>query len=323
MTGSTMVATLLLASCCVAAMGYAIQRGGTCAVAAVDEWLHTRRAHRLAAMLEASLWVAGGLVLAQLLGLAGSMPAAEPVDRWTLLGAALLGLGAWLNGACAFGTIARLGSGDWAYALTPLGFYLGCLMAQASGLRPAATAADADPPVLQAAVVLAPLFVVYAGWRLWRALRGGVLRRLGERLWAPHAATIVIGVTFVVSWLAAGRWAYTDLLADLAQGMAGDARGRIGLLLALAGGALLGGWSAGRWRAVPPAPAACARCLAGGALMGWGSLAIPGSNDGLILIGLPLLQPHAWLALATMGATIALALTLQRAWAARRAGATA
>ena len=37
----------------------------------------------------------------------------------------LLGLGAVLNQACVFGTVARLGSGEWAYAATPLGFYLG------------------------------------------------------------------------------------------------------------------------------------------------------------------------------------------------------
>ena len=33
------------------------------------------------------------------------------------------------------------------------------------------------------------------------------------------AATIVIGITFVVTLLLAGPWAYTDVLAMLAQGM--------------------------------------------------------------------------------------------------------
>jgi toxin CptA len=41
--------------------------------------------------------------------------------------------------------------------------------------------------------------------------------------------------------------------------------------------------------------------------MGWGTLLIPGGNDGLILIGMPLLWPYAWLAFATMCATIAAA----------------
>ena len=43
-------------------MGFAIQRGATCTVAAVDEVLGTRSIRRLAAMVEASVWVTGGLL---------------------------------------------------------------------------------------------------------------------------------------------------------------------------------------------------------------------------------------------------------------------
>jgi len=46
--------------------------------------------------------------------------------------------------------------------------------------------------------------------------------------------------------------------------------------------------------------------------MAWGSLLIPGSNDGLILVGMPLLWPYAWLAFGTMCVTIAAALWLRR-----------
>jgi hypothetical protein len=37
----------------------------------------------------------------------------------------------------------------------------------------------------------------------------------------------------------------------------------------------------------------------------------------LILIGMPLFSPHAWLAFASMALAIAAALLLQRAWVAR------
>ena len=50
-----MTAVWLVAILSVGLMGFAIQRGGTCMVAAVDELLSQRRAHRLTAMLEASL----------------------------------------------------------------------------------------------------------------------------------------------------------------------------------------------------------------------------------------------------------------------------
>jgi toxin CptA len=50
--------------------------------------------------------------------------------------------------------------------------------------------------------------------------------------------------------------------------------------------------------------------------MGWGTLLIPGGNDGLILVGLPLAWPYAWAAFATMVATIAGAMLAARRLAA-------
>jgi toxin CptA len=333
-------AAVAVAVLCAGLMGYAIQRGATCTVAAVDELLSKRRANRLVAMGEASLWVAGGLALASVLHVLPAMPAAYSVSAWTFVGGALLGFGAWVNKACVFGAIARFGSGEWSYVATPLGFYAGCLT-----VGPLFTAAAADKlaessPVLRWSGVVATLFVLFASWRVLPPLfalgrphgparadagagkgrapsvaaRG---RSLAARVWAPHAATGVIGVTFVVILLLVGAWAYTDVLAQLARGNTM----RLGLgvlcLLALYVGALLGGWTAGRLRHTPPGFATVARCFAGGMLMAWGTLLIPGSNDGLILIGMPLLWPYAWLAFATMCVTIGVAQV-----AARSRGAT-
>ena len=103
-----------------------------------------------------------------------------------------------------------------------------------------------------------------------------------------------------------------DLLADLAHGVADELWWRGLLFAALLAGSLAGGWTGRRWQHGPVDAAAVLRCLVGGLLMGWGSLLIPGSNDGLILVGLPLAQPHAWLAFSTMCATIAVAMWGQR-----------
>jgi toxin CptA len=138
---------------------------------------------------------------------------------------------------------------------------------------------------------------------------------LRQKIWAPHAATVVIGVSFVITLLLAGRWAYTDVLADLARAM--DA-GSVSLLLpillltALYVGALIGGLTAGRWQSTRVSVGQVLRCFAGGVVMGWGSLLIPGSNDGLILIGIPLLRPYAWLAFASMFGAITAAMLIHR-----------
>jgi Sulphur transport len=311
----------LVAAACAGVMGYAIQRGATCTVAAVDEVLSRGSANRLTSLLEASLWVAGGLLVAQALGMLPAMPAGHALSGWTVAGGTLLGLGAWVNRACVFGAIARFGSGEWTYAVTPLGYYVGCLTVGAVFAPPAHAPLPQGSPVLQAPAWAAVAFLVYAAGRIAWPLRREGWRGLAARVWAPHAATIVIGIAFVAMLLlVGGSWAYTDVLAELARGMAGSLPARIVLLLALLLGAVAGGWTAGRLRSTRVVPVQLLRCFSGGVLMAWGSLLIPGSNDGLILVGMPLLWPYAWVAFGTMCVVIALA---QRLGSQRDAPATA
>ena len=67
-------------------VGFAIQRGATCTLAAVDEVLTKRHAYGLMSMLQASLWVAGGLALAHVANLAGSMPGGSAASTGTVIG---------------------------------------------------------------------------------------------------------------------------------------------------------------------------------------------------------------------------------------------
>src|SRR5437879_13277180 len=103
---------------CAGLMGFAIQRGATCTVAAVDEVVTKRRFNRLVSMVEASLWVVGGLLIAQTLHLLPKMPAGYALNGLTVLGGILPGVGAYINGACVLGAIARSGSGAGAFGVT-------------------------------------------------------------------------------------------------------------------------------------------------------------------------------------------------------------
>ena len=310
----------LVAALCAGVMGYAIQRGATCTVAAVDEVLTERSGRRLASLVEAALWVTGGLLVAQALRLLPQMPVGYAVSAWTVIGGVLLGLGAFVNGACVFGAIARLGSGEWAYVRTPIGFFVGCLSVTALFGAMAPQPLPYGSPVLRAPSWVAAAFIAFALVRVarsWLRRDGNATSRwheaLAARVWSPHAATIVIGVTFVVMLLLVGGWAYTDVLAELAHGMSMSVAARGLLLVAMLLGAILGGWTADLLRAVRPSPRRLATCFAGGLLMGWGSLLLPGGNDGLILVGMPLAWPYAWLAFATMCVTIAGAQLARRA----------
>ncbi len=272
---------------------------------------------------------------AKALHLLGAVPAGHAVSAWTIAGGALLGLGAYVNGACVFGAIARLGSGEWVYLLTPLGFLAGSASIDAIFTPPQVQPLDAGSLIFEASAWLALPWTAFAAWRVARPWFGadagagagaGVMRtwwtsarEVAARVWSPHAATAVIGITFVVAFVLAGAWAYTDALAEWGRGMFGMAGSREGpvrltLVLALFAGAVWGGWTAGRLRSRRPSAAQALRCFGGGALMAWGSLLIPGSNDGLILIGMPLLWPYAWVAFGTLVVTIGGLLVARRAW---------
>ena len=312
---------ILLAVVLTATMGYAVQRGATCTVAAVGEVLNQRRAHRLMALLEAALWVLGGLLLLQYLQVMPPMPGGYRVTAYTVAGAALLGVGAAVNRACVFGAIARFGSGEWAYLASPVGFYLGSLLAQAPLARFPAQPLQEPSPVWQAPLFVLLLIAVWMAWRVIEVLLSLRARdandppwakALAQKVWSPHHATLVIGVTFLLMFWLMGPWAYTDVLAEWSRGETHNFGTRLLLLLALLGGAALGGWTAGRFKHIAISFGAVTRCLLGGALMGAGSLLIPGSNDGLILTGLPLLWPHAWVAFAVMCTTIGIYLRAEK-----------
>jgi hypothetical protein len=321
----------VVAALCAGLMGFAIQRGATCTVAAVHEVVSKRRFDRLMAIAEASVWVTGGLLIAHMLHLLAKMPTAYPVNYLTVLGGALLGLGAFINGACVFGAIARLGSGEWAYLATPPGFYVGCLSLGTWLPHPAHQSLDHGSIVLRAPPSVSLLFVAFVIWRIARPLLtahpdgsgSGVFRRVRQsiatRVWSPHAATTVIGVTFVFMLLLIGAWSYTDVLTDLARGMGGSLVTRSLLLLALLLGAMLGGRMAGRFAGAAVPPSRVCKCFVGGALMGSGSLLIPGGNDGLLLVGMPLLFPYAWVAFIAMCVAIGTASLIQNALSDRTA----
>lgn len=306
-----MVGALAIAVVCAGLMGFAIQRGGTCLVAAIDEVVRKRTANRLIGLAEASLIVAAAMVVAELLGVLPTAPRDFAPTGWTVLGGATMGLGAYVAGACVFGAIARIGNGETAYFLVPAGFFIGCVVAVELGMDRLPHAVAGHSPVLGSALLFAAPLLLIVGWRLWGVAGAASRGEFAAYVWSPHVATGVIGVAFAILFLAVGAWNYTDYLADAARHMAMRGGDRGLLLVALFGGSLFGGWTARRIKPSIPTPSMVARCLSGGILLGLGGSLVPGANDGLILLGLPLLYPYAWLAVVGMLVVISAALLLQ------------
>ena len=93
-------------------VGFATQRGNVCSVLAARQIAETGKATRLVAFLTSSLWalvivVPLGWLTAGAIGLS---PTHEDLGL-AVSGGALYGLGTFINGACGFGTAARVFSG--------------------------------------------------------------------------------------------------------------------------------------------------------------------------------------------------------------------
>ena len=255
-------------------MGLAIQRGNACMVVAFDDLIYRRSAVRLSTIVSTWLMIPGGLALLYLM--TGFTPEVKlfPVTVWSVVGGMLLGIGAVIGGACTGGVVARIGSGDYVFMLTIVGFAAGCLVAQAFG--PAATVHAAAVPTTVApqypVAALVGLVIVLALNVRW-LLKG---RHEGWRdflsdAWDPRTATIVIAtVTLALVQIYGRPWGYAELLGDASRRALDGIVGGLALFAALVIGAIVGGRTCTRAKLTGPLKGRAIRCFVGGLIMGIG-----------------------------------------------------
>ena len=124
------VATFVMATALVALAGFATQRGTICAVQAGRDVVERRSWARFVSFLECAAWSALILIAATLMGSSALAHApAYELGLIPIVGGAVFGLGALVNGACAFGSAARLAGGDLSYLAMPPAFLLGAFLA--------------------------------------------------------------------------------------------------------------------------------------------------------------------------------------------------
>ena len=317
-----MSAALVITAGLVFLIGMAIQRGNTCTVVAIDDLVHRRSWHRVQAIAFIWFLVAGGLTVSQLLTGHDPAPALVPVATWSVVGGLVLGTGAVINGACSTGTIARIGSGEYAYGLTIAGFFAGCLLAPhlfgrlaSDHPRTPPAFTSLDYPVLS---ILGMTVVLALTLRRLMAGPHESFRDFLRSAWDPRTATLIIAVLFVVAVHLAGPWSYTDMLGDLARGHTGHLLERTVLFVALLSGAVVAGRSMRGTRLVGPLKPRALRCTVGGLIMGLGFSIAPGAFEGDTLLGQPLLLGYAWAAMAASYLAIVSGLLYLRSRAGRR-----
>lgn len=293
---------LIITAVLVFFIGMAIQRGNTCTVVAVDDIVHRGSWDRFLAVVSVWIWVAGGLTLLSLT--TGFVPTAKVVSVtvWSVVGGVILGVGAVVNGACTTGTIARIGSGEYTFGLTIVGFYLGCLLAphvltRAALTHPAsaATTTSVDFPVLTL-IGLAVVAALTARRLIWGPHES--FRDFLRRAWDPRTAVVIIAVMFVAAVQISGAWAYTDMLGNISHGETKQVLPQLVLFVAMLSGSIVAGRSIIGARLIGPLAPRVIRCTVGGIIMGIGFSVAPGAFDGFTLLGQPLLLPYAWVVMA-------------------------
>ena len=295
-------------------MGYSVNQGSTCAVATAHEILHHLRFRLFIGLLAAS--AAAGLTAVPLVWSdigSARLAATVGVSRTLLIGAALFGIGAVINGACLLGSLGRLGEGELRLALLPAGLAAGLLLVDATGLS--------EGRQLRNSVLVAPSTIGYAAVAAFAVALAATLalvagtrpaRRQSGR-WPLGVSMLVLGVTGGALYATAPAWTYADLVhRSLPLATSLDGGVAVMTVAATIAGAVAAAHRRKRWRPRSGTLSDAARTLAGSVLMGTGAALIPGGNDGLILAAIPALSPGGALAYLVMLATIMAALAIGR-----------
>jgi uncharacterized membrane protein YedE/YeeE len=222
---------LIIACILAAVLGFAAHRASICTVRAVAEFTHSGTGYMFASIVKSALWVFAITVPVFLLlpqtatGLAGWQ-----LTLTAMFGGLLFGIGAGVNGACAYATMARMVDGEIGMLLTVFGFVLGvlifvALLGTGTIVRPA-PAPSQIPGVVATApyiVVVLLMLVVYEFVRIWRSREAG--SKLSALVCAPayrlSTAALLMGVAGGLIFLIFGSAGYTTTFQQVIEAHAG------------------------------------------------------------------------------------------------------
>ena len=298
----------LIVSCILAGiLGFAAHRASICTVRAVAEMTHSRTGFMLASIVKSALWVFALTIPVFLLVPETAMGFTGWQLTFTAMcGGLLFGIGAGLNGACAYATMARMVDGEIGMLLTVLGFAAGVLLfivLLGSGMvvRPVAAPSQV-PSIMHIAPYFGAVLLIFAAYelvRLWRSRPAGTSLR--QLVLAPayrlSTAALLMGLASGTIFLLFGSPGYTTTFQQVVEAHVGTrpmpAYGRWIVLGSVLFGMFASTWQRGSFRIDWKPRWAWLRNIFGGILMGLGCALLPGGNDALVLYGIPSMSPHA------------------------------
>jgi uncharacterized protein len=285
-------------------LGFALNYGSICTVIATRELVSEKRPARYIALVECAVWAA--LVYAML----GTSPTMQ--QGWSPLGylvpaAVLFGIGTYVNGACVFGSVGHFGNGDIDFGFAYLGILAVSYVASLSGLLPG------QPPIS----AFLPVGLLFLAILLLAMLALRFLLSLGSEsnFWRLTLSMGAIGITFTILADFVPGFSITPSVGSIVPiTVAG-----VAIAVCMFGGSVVSARLMRRrfilkW----PTLETIVRRTLGGILMGLGALLIPGGNDTLLMIGLPMGAWQAAIAYMLFAGTVAVLVakfgSMTRAW---------
>jgi uncharacterized membrane protein YedE/YeeE len=325
--------TLVFAIALAFLLGFAAHRASVCTVRAVAEVMSSNTCSIFSSIGKSMLWV-----WALVIPVFAFMPAAGiDLPGWSLtstaiLGGFLFGIGAAINGGCAYSTMARFVDGDGKMLATIIGFAVGvfCFVTLVKWgwlTRPAPAPALVGSLLNGKALVWVGVLAcglvawsLYEIMRLWRTRPAD--KRFIKLILAPRyrlsTAAALVGLPGALLFLIYGPMSYTATFELTIQGALG-AQGwpsamRTILLLAVMAGMVFSTLQRGTFRVDWWPRFSWLLNLSAGVFMGFGTALAPGGNDALLLYGIPILSPYALPTFTALTLGIALGLVAMRRW---------
>ena len=294
-------------------VGFAMKRGGLCTYAAATQIVNDKIAERMLVFLGVAAWAT--FIILPLHWFYPSEIALSSTHHnlyMALIGGAILGLGAYLNKGCFFGTFVALVSGNINYIATLFGLSVGVAFTHfyLADMVPVSSSISVIAKSSQSAYLWLMVMIIFALFMLFsiKLKEDNFLKkRVGLELlgWHSILSMIVIGLGGAVLYATVSGWNYADALANSTLGfISKESMGASTLALLCTLSMSIGGISAAvilkEFRITPIKPLLVSECFIGGTLMGLASMLVPGGNDGFLLKGLPALAPHALVGFASM-----------------------
>ena len=293
---------ILISTILVVIMGVFVKLGNTCLFASTEQWIKHKNPSKYLEIINSWFWVILLITSLQLTVSFNVLIQSFALSWMTFLGGLLLGFGAYINKACAVGTISRIGDGNFNYLFTPIGMLISIFVFYHLPFSRPQQITETSVVTLYPVSFFIVSLVSIVFLLIYFSSKNKDLHISKKLLGAP---TTVVSICFVLLLLINTPWSYTQVICDFALNNFMNETENLFLFFIFFLAVIIAGLYMGSFKLTRFTLKAVITCFFGGVLIGWGSQLIIGSHDSITLYGFPLLLTSSVIAMLINLITIA------------------